>query len=415
MKKTAFILSACLILVFPCFILNSCNKGQKAAEKQMIQIAGEELQEKDVTVYKSREVRGQEREYLSFDFSRVEKPSSLEEFTQHFHFPPLRQGNTGTCWCFSTTSFLESEMKRMGKPEVKLSELYTVYWEFVEKARRFIREKGNSFFAHGSEHNAAIARMKEYGAVRGSDYTGLLPGQTEHNHDNVYQEMRRYLEFCKNNEYWDEEKAVSYVRSILDKHLGKPPEKIEVEGQTMTPQDYLNNVLDLPLEDYVCLMSFKHLPFYTKGEFKVPDNWWHSTDYYNVPLDDFSSAIVTALKKGYTVAVGGDVSEPGINGEEGVAIVPTFDLPQKLIDQDSREFRFSNRTSSDDHATHAVGFREMNGHAWFLIKDSGGSAFRGNFKGYFFYRDDYIKLKMLTLIVHKDAVKELLSRFAEGK
>lgn len=415
MKKASLGFFAFLIFVFSCVILSSCSKEKKAPEKQMIQISGEELQEKDIAFYKTREVRGQEREYLSFDFSRVEKPGSLEEFTQHFHFPPLRQGNTGTCWCFSTTSYLESEMKRMGKPEVKLSELYTVYWEFVEKARRFIREKGNSFFAHGSEHNAVIARMKEYGAVRGSDYTGLLPGQTEHNHDSVYQEMRRYLEFCKNNEYWDEEKAVSYVRSILDKHLGKPPEKIEVEAKLMTPQDYLNNVLGLSLEDYVCLMSFKYVPFYTKGEFKVPDNWWHSTDYYNVPLDDFYNAIVTALKKGYTVAVGGDISEPGINGEEGMAIVPSFDLAQKLIDQDSREFRFSNRTSSDDHATHVVGLKEMNGHAWFLIKDSDGSAFRGKFKGYFFYRDDYLKLKMLNLIVHRDAVKELLGRFAEGK
>jgi bleomycin hydrolase len=389
----------------------SCGKKEEVAEKPAEQISDKVLQEKNVAVYKTRKVGGKARKYLSFDFSQVDKPASLKGFVQYFHFPPIRQHRTGTCWCFSTTSFFESEMKRLGKDPVKLSELYTVYWEFVEKARRFIGEKGDSFIAHGSEHNAVIRQMKKYGAVRASDYTGLLSGQTEHDHDKLLQEIRNYLQFCKDNEYWDEEKAISYVISILNKHLGKPPETIDVDGQTLTPKEYLDTVLQLPLDDYVAFISFKSLPFYTKGEFKVPDNWWHSKEYHNVPLDDFYSAIVDASKSGYTAAIGGDISEPGINGEDDVAIVPTFDIPQKLIDQDSREFRFTNRTSTDDHAIHIVGYKEGDGHAWFLIKDSGSSAQKGQFKGYYLYRDDYVKLKILTFMVHKDAVTSLLEKF----
>jgi bleomycin hydrolase len=410
MKKFSFIFTICFFLLL-CSWFICCGQKEKAAEKQVIQISDKELQEKDIAIYKTEEIRGKERKSLSLDFSGFEKPGSLEEFTQYFHFPPLRQNKTGTCWCFSTTSFLESEMKRLGKDEVKLSEIYTVYWEFVEKARRFIKEKGNSFFGHGSEHNAVPARMKQYGAVRASDYSGLLPGQTEHDHDQVFQEIRNYLQFCKENSYWDEEKAVSYVKSILNKYLGKPPETIEVNGKTMTPKEYLENVLKLPLDDYLCFMSFKYLPFYTKGEFRAPDNWWHSEDYHNLPLEDFYKAIVSSLKKGYTVAIGGDISEPGINGENDMAVVPTFDLPQKLIDQESREFRFNNRTSSDDHAIHIVGYKEGDGHTWFLVKDSGSSAYKGHFKGYYFYRDDYIRLKMLTFMVHKDTVADLLEKF----
>ncbi len=412
MKKFRLLFSLLFISII--FSLTSCQK-ERVVEKQMIQMGAEELQQKNTVVYKTREIRGKERQYLSLDFSGIKKPASLEEFRQYFHFPPIRQHNTGTCWCFSTTSFLESEMKRMGKEPVKLSEMYTAYWEFVEKARRFIKEKGNSFFGHGSEHNAVIARMKQYGAVRASDYTGLLPGQTEHDHSKLYEEIRKYLQFCKDNAYWDGEKAVSYVRSILDKYMGKPPETIEVNGQTMTPKDYFGNMLKLPLDEYVCFMSFKAIPFYTMGEYKVPDNWWHSEDYHNVPLDDFFTAIGEALQKGYTVAIGGDVSEPGMSGEEDVALVPTFDIPGKLIDQDSREFRFENRTSTDDHAIHIVGYTETGDRAWFLIKDSGGSAYRGKFKGYYFYRDDYIRLKMLTFTVHKEAVAGLLEKFPKGK
>ncbi len=411
MKKASPLYFFCLLMVSLNLLFISCGKKEEVAEKPVKQISDKALQEKNVAVYKTREVGGKARKHLSFDLSQVDKPASLKEFVQYFHFPPIRQHRTGTCWCFSTTSFFESETKRLGKDPVKLSELYTVYWEFVEKARHFIRKKGDSFVAHGSEHNAVIRQMKKYGAVRASDYTGLLSGQTEHDHGKLLQEIRNYLQFCKDNGYWDEEKAISYVKSILNKHLGKPPETIEVDGRTLAPKEYLDTVLQLPLDDYVAFISFKSLPFYTKGEFKVPDNWWHSKEYHNVPLDDFYSALVDTIKSGYTAAIGGDISEPGISGEDDVAIVPTFDIPQKLIDQDSREFRFTNRTSTDDHAIHVVGYKEGDGHAWFLIKDSGSSAQKGQFKGYYLYRDDYVKLKILTFMVHKDAVASLLGKF----
>lgn len=412
MKKVFTPLLCFLLFLSLSLIFTSCAPEEKVIEKQAIQISGEEVQQKNPAIYKTREFRGKERQYLSTDLSGIEKPASLEEFTQYFHNPPIRQYMTGTCWCFCTTSFLESELKRLGKGEIKLSEIYTVYWEYVEKARRYIKEKGNSLVSQGSEHNAVIRMMKKCGAVRASDYTGLLPGQTEHNHSKLAREIQKYLAFCKENEYWDEEKALSYVKSILDKYLGKPPEKIEVDGQTMTPKEYLDNVLELPLDDYVIIMSFKSLPFYTRGEFKVPDNWWHCKGYYNVPLDDFYNAIVNALKNDYTVAFGGDISEPGKSGDDDIAIIPSFDILPKLIDQDSREFRFTNRTSTDDHAIHAVGIKEANDHTWFLIKDSGSSAQRGQFKGYYFFRDDYVKLKMLNIMVHKDAVPDLMAKFS---
>jgi len=411
MKKIFFSLALGCLLSFSSLLFISCSPEEKIVEKPMIQIGESDLQEKKAAIYKVRENEKGERQYLSLDFSGIAKPSSPDNFIQHFHTPPIRQYKTGTCWCFSTTSMLESELKRLERGDVKLSELYTVYWEFVEKARGFIKAKGDQFLGHGSEHNAVFRQMKKYGAVPASAYTGLLPGQVEHNHGKLFREMKKFLTFCKENEYWDEGKAVSYVKSILDKNLGKPPETVEVDGKTMTPKEYLNNILQLPLDDYVSFMSFKCLPFYTKGEFKVPDNWWHSQDYYNVPLDDFYSAILNALKNGYTVTFGGDTSEPGISSPDDMVIVPTFDILPQLIDQDSREYRFYNRTSTDDHAIHAVGYKEIGNYTWFLIKDSGGGAHRGQFKGYYFYRDDYVKLKMLVATVHKDAVKDLLIKF----
>jgi bleomycin hydrolase len=380
------------------FLLSSLALGQKTI--------------KDTAFYKQKKVWGQDVTVLTMDFSKLNKPTSLESFSPLFHFPPVRQDTTGTCWSFSATSFFESELKRLGRGEIKLSEMFPVYYEYIEKARRFVKEKGNSNFAEGSESEAVIERMKQHGAVRESDYSGLLSGQTRHNHSKMFREMNNYLNFVKANGYWDEEQVMTNIRMILNRYMGQPPETINVDGKKMTPKEYFDIVLRLPLDDYIPIMSFKYLPFYTKGEFKVGDNWWHSKEYYNVPLDEFYNATKNAVLNGFTVCIGGDVSEPGKSPEDDIFIVPSFDLPQDAINQDSREFRFDNKTSGDDHGIHIVGYTNYKGHDWFLIKDSGSGAFEGKMVGYYMYRDDYVKLKMLSILVHRDAVKDLMKKFA---
>lgn len=365
----------------------------------------------DKVTYVKKKYRGRERQVLTFDLSKIKKPASVAEMKPVFHNPPIHQDTTGTCWCFATTSFLESEVYRLHQKKVKISEIFTVYHEYLEKVRRYVRKKGNSAFAQGSEHNAVIHRMKQYGAVPESAYTGLINGRTGHNHGPMVREIRNYLEFIKQHNYWYEDEILANVRNILNRYLGEPPKTVTVDGQTMTPKEYLKNVLQLPLNDYVAIMSTQSIPFYTRGEYKVPDNWWHCTAYYNVPLNEFYSIIKNAIKNGYSVDLGGDVSEPGKNGENEVAVIPSFDIPGKYINQDSREFRFYNHTSTDDHAIHLIGYKRVGKHDWFLIKDSGRSAFSGPNKGYYFFRDDFIKLKMLTILVHKDAAQEVLKKF----
>ncbi len=317
---------------------------------------------------------------FSLDFSGVTRPSSIEEFQPLFHLPPVQQGDTGTCWSFATTSLFESELKRLYGLEIKLSEMHTAYWEYVEKARRYIREHGDSFLGEGSEPNAVILRMKEYGAVRESDYPGFpaenpaaVPAERGHDHAQLFAEFRACLQGFLDRGEWDHEaKAIADVRAILDRHLGRPPETIPVDGKIYTPKEYLNTALNLPLDDYVAFISFEYAPFFTRAEYKVPDNWWHSPDYHNVPLEDFTGAIVGALSKGFTVVLAGDISEPGNSGPNDVAVIPSFDIPRSAIDQDSREFRFANRTSTDDHVMHVVGWEKRDDGDWLLLKDSGG-------------------------------------------
>ncbi|MFB0566547.1 MAG: C1 family peptidase [Candidatus Aminicenantaceae bacterium] len=359
----------------------------------------------------SKEKEREEKEILRFDFDGVKKPASLDVFKSAFYFPPVAQYRTGTCWSFSTTSFLESEAARLTGQKIKLSEIHTVYFEYLEKVLRYVRERGDSELGEGSESNAVTRIWEKYGVVPFEAYKGLLGGDDRHDHSRMFAEIRNYLDFVDEQNYWDEEKIISTVKIILNKYIGTPPTSFEYQGKTIQPLQFLNDVLKLNPDDYVNVMSTLSVPFYTKGEFKVPDNWWHSVDYYNVPLEEWYGIIKKAVKNGFTVAIGGDVSEPGYNGFEDAAIVPEFDIPQEYINQDSREFRFYNETSTDDHGVHLVGYADVGGRDWYLIKDSARSSRHGQFEGFYFYRDDFIKLKMLTFMVHKDAVGDILKKF----
>lgn len=342
------------------------------------------------------------------DFSLISKPSSVAEFTQYWHNKPVSQAISGMCWCFSTTSFLESEIYRLTKRQIKLSELYTVYWEYVEKARRFVGERGASVFGEGSESNAVPRIWKQYGIVPAADYTGLRPGQVFHDHRALFNELNGYLQSLKTSNAWNEEEALSTVKSILNHYLGEPPSTITVNGKQMTPKEYFEKVVRLNFDDYVELYSILEQPYHQMVEYEVPDNWWHSKEYYNVPLEEFMAALKKAVRSGYTLCIGGDVSEAGLEGHAGIAIVPTFDIPGGYIDESAREFRFNNGTTGDDHGIHLVGYLEKDGTDWYLIKDSGSGSRNNEHPGYYFYREDYVKLKMLSCMVHKDAIRDII-------
>ncbi len=368
---------------------------------------------KDAREVEERKAPAEVRRSFVVDMSGKELPNKIDMYkTKQWHNPPISQGNTGTCWCFSTTSMLESDAFRISGVKVKLSEMYTVYWEYVEKARSYVKERGNSVFDEGSEANAVTRIWKKYGVVPATDYTGLLDGRKYHNHADMAAEMTSYLTSLKTNSSWDEEAALATIKSILNHYMGEPPSEITVNGKKVTPQQYLKEVVRINPDDYVDILSYTQEPFYHKVEYKVPDNWWHDSSYYNVPVAVFMETLKKAVRSGYTITIGGDVSEPGMDRKTQCAVVPDFDIPPAYINDDARQFRFTNNTTTDDHGMHVVGYLEKDGKDWYLVKDS-SSGSRNNDStapefGYYFYSEDYVKLKIMDFMVHKDAVKDML-------
>ena len=343
------------------------------------------------------------------------RPASPRAFSQLWHNKPVAQYMTGTCWSFSATSLLESEVQRLSGRKIKLSEMHTVYHEYIEKARRYVRERGKSRFAEGSEDNAVTRIYSKYGAVPHSAYPGVLARDKLHDHMRMVRQMKALLQMVKREGLWEEKKVLGMLRVILDRHLGRPPKNFRYKGKRHTPRGFLKKVLRINPAHYVDLMSTLAQPFYRRVEFKVPDNWWHDKNYHNVPLPEFYAALAGALRKGYSVSIAVDVSEPGKDAANDTMFVPSYDIPGSHIDQHSREYRIKGRVTTDDHGVHLVGHARHDGHDWFLVKDSGRSARRGKYKGYYFLRDDYVRLKVLTFMVHRDAVKALLGKFKKDR
>lgn len=338
-------------------------------------------------------------------------PKSHTEFTTVWCEAPISQGRTGTCWCFSTSSFYESEIFRKTKNKVDLSEMYLVYFEYLAKAEEYIKTKGKSHLGEGSETNALARQMKTHGLMPASAYAGNAKNTAYPDHAKMFREFKALLVNHKERNAWDKDIIMAGVKAILDTYLGAPPKTFYYNRQAYDPITFMRDVAKINPSDYVNVMSLKQYPYWTHAEWDVADNYWNSKDYLNVPLKDFMSGLKKAIKSGYSVSIGGDVSGPGYLPAQSVAFVPSFDIPADYINEDARQLRFYNGSTSDDHAIHVVGYKEGDdGKWWFLVKDSGSSSRNGVDPGYFFFHEDYVKLKMMTYTVNRNAIIDMVGK-----
>lgn len=108
--------------------------------------------------------------------------------------PVKNQNRTGTCWCFSTLGFLESELLRMGKGEYDLSEMFIVSKNYKDKAEKFVRLHGELNYAQGGSFEDVLQAWKDYGIVPESVMNGLQYGEDMHVHNELESASRAYLD-----------------------------------------------------------------------------------------------------------------------------------------------------------------------------------------------------------------------------
>lgn len=360
----------------------------------------------------------------------------LFEKVAHLDATPVEsQGYTGTCWSFSSLSFLESELIRMGskQPDI-LSEMWIVRKAYEAKADRYIRMDGKTNFGEGGAFHDIPYVIKRSGIVPKEVYMGMQKGAKEYNHEELFSVLDNYTQTILKQVQKghgiqsDWKKAFS---SILDVYLGPDVTEFTYKGKKYTPQSYAAS-LGLNMDNYISITSFSNDPFYADMELAIPDNWaWGNS--YNVPLEDMVSIAENALKNGYTFAWGADVSEKGFNFRQGIAIVPedlstiqtkgsdnksfnnagaertsnAFLEPVKelVVTQELRQKGYDEKMTTDDHGMHIVGmYKDQKGTRYFLVKNSWGTDNLP--QGYLYVSEHYFRLKTINIYLHKDALSQ---------
>ncbi len=347
---------------------------------------------------------------------------------------PKNQANTGTCWCYATTGFMESELIRMGKGEFDLAEMFIVYHNYLDRIDDNYLRRGKGNLGEGSLSHMFTKIFEREGILPQEVYNGI-------NYDlprNDHTELNAYLNAIAGVSVELKQRSPEYrelLRSVLDTYLGKIPEKFNYKGREYTPKSFAAS-LGLNMDDYVEITSFSHIPFYSFANLEIPDNWDHAR-YYNVPLDEFMEVIGNALRNGYTVAWDGDVSERTLSSKIGIAVNPEvenlagFDeetqkifeklspadrtglvvrferpFPEVKVDQSVRQKGFEDFTTTDDHLMQLTGIaKDENGTIYYITKNSYGPS-RGRFNGYLYMSESFVRAKSIAVLVHKNSVPQ---------
>ena len=345
------------------------------------------------------------------------------------------QNQAGTCWCYSSLAFIESELLRMGKGEYDFSEMFIVHNTYLDRAEKAVRTHGDVSFAQGGSFYDVIYGMEAFGLVPEAEMRpGVMYGKELSVHNElsavsdavvaaIAEGKHRSLQVSPDGELlW--KKAITAIHDI---YLGERPEKFTYNGVEYTPKSFYDS-LGLNADDYVSLTSYTHHPFYTSFAIEIPDNWrWAQS--YNLPIDELMEVFDNAIMNGYTVAWGSDVSEAGFT-RMGTAVLPEEaagnDLQgsdmakwlnlteeekkntpkpttQKWCTQEERQIAYDNWETTDDHGMLIYGIaKDQNGTEYYMVKNSWGEA--GTYKGIWYASKAFVRYKTMNIIVNKNAL-----------
>ncbi len=344
------------------------------------------------------------------------------------------QSRSGTCWDYSTLSFLEAEiLKKTGKT-YDLCEAFVANKTYFDRAVQVVRMHGDCQFAQGGSAYDPIYCLKHYGICpeEAMPLPGTLYGDSLNNFNEFFDVMTPYvLSVAKSKTDKLSSQWKVALHGIIDAYLGKCPEKFTYQGKSYTPMSFAQS-LEINPDDYESFTSYTHHPFWTAFAVEVQDNWRNPLSW-NLPLDDMMRIIDNAVMNGYTVAWGGDVSEPGFT-RDGLAYSIDAKKAQSLSGSDMahwlkltktekknvldslgckvpevtptqklRQERFDNWELTDDHGMLIYGIaKDQNGKEYYMVKNSWGET--GDYKGIWYMTKNYIANNTMDFIVNKNAV-----------
>ncbi len=355
--------------------------------------------------------------------------------------PVKNQNRSGTCWCYSTMTFLESEILRAGGEEIHLSEMWIVRHSWMEKAERYMRMHGSLNFAEGGAAHDVTEGIKKYGIVPFEVYKGLNYGTDLPDFHELSAALKGYLDaVMQAGERSRRPLSTAWKRgfsALLDEYFGEMPETFTWNGKEYTPKSFAES-LPIDMDDYIDISSFTHHPFYEKFILEVPDNWLWG-EVYNLPLEEMMQVVDHALEQGYTIAWGTDVSEKGFSRTKAIGVIPepdpksmsgteaerwgqltakereaalySFDKPgkERAINQQMRQEAFDNYETTDDHGMVIVGTAtDQNGTVYYKVQNSWDTV--KPYDGFWYFSKPFVAYKTTDMMINKKALPKAIAK-----
>lgn len=322
--------------------------------------------------------------------------------------PIKSQGRSGTCWSYSTTSFIESEVLRLGGPSLDLSEMFFVRGAYQNKAKEYVMVHGKGNFSEGGQAHDVMAVLADKGMALDEAYPGKKTDD-KHNHSELVSTQKVVLDnFMSQRGAHPSDVWYTVQNALLDVFLGAEISSFDYEAENVTTKAFADQ-MKINADNYIELTSYSHHPFYNKVRLEVPDNWSHDL-YYNLPLDELMQVMDQAILNGFSFVWDGDVSEKAFSHKQGYAMVPEKEWlgpvlqKEKNIDQEYRQQQFMSWNSTDDHLMHIVGFsKDQKGNIYYKTKNSWGTK-SNDFGGYLYMSESYMRLHTVAIMIHKDAL-----------
>ncbi len=320
--------------------------------------------------------------------------------------PIKDQQATGLCWSFATTSFIETEAIRLGKEPVVLSPIFYVVPTYLDKAEKYIRMNGKSYFDQGDLTFSVMKAYKKYGAIPEKVYSGKIDSTIRYYHGDMIKALTEKVNYYVNqgrgkmttSGYRNE------IEEIVTNEVGKIPANFICQGNNFTPKSFASEKIDINPDDYIEITSFSHHPFYSRFILEIESNW-NNNYYLNLPLDEFSKLIDDALLNNYSLCWDGDIHEGYRNG------FAVLNDSVKNITQQIRQTAFDNFTTRDDHNMHIIGIAENDkGNRYYILKNSNALF---NCGGYLYMSKEFLLLKTISVMVHKDVLPKDIMKQSE--
>ncbi len=356
------------------------------------------------------------------------------------------QNRSGTCWAYSTLSFFEAEILKATGKTYDLCESFVANKDYMDRAVQVVRLHGDCQFAQGGSAYDVYHVLKNYGICPedAMPFPGSLYGDSLNNFNEFFGQLEPYvagIARSKANKISSQWKVG--LQGILDAYLGQCPESFTYQGKKYTPKSFAAS-LGLNWDNYVSVTSYSHKPYYTQYAVEVQDNWRNPLSW-NLPMEDMARIIENAIMNGYTVAWGGDVSEPGFTRKGLAYFYDTKKMeslsgsdmarwlkmsPAKrtnLVDSlgctvpeleptaEQRQQRFDNWELTDDHGMLIYGIaKDQNGKEYYMVKNSWGET--GDYKGTWYMTKNYIIANTMDYMVNKNAIpKDILKKIEDAK